>query len=71
MENLLGLVAAHEYYEKKINEVQCDTLRAYMARTGNPVSVKEFDAMQCEALNALEHRRDAVARAIDCLVDNL
>lgn len=71
MENLAGLVAAYGYYDKKIAEVECDTPRAYMARTGNPVNEKEFDAMQCEELNTLDRRKETVAKAIDRLVDRL
>lgn len=71
MENLAGLVAAYEYYDKKINEVECDTPREYMERTGNPVSEKEFDALQCEELNTLDRRKETVAKAIDRLVDRL
>lgn len=71
MENLAGLVAAFGYYGRRIAEVECDTLERYMARTGAPISARELDAYKCEALNALEHRRDTVARAIDRLVDRL
>ena len=58
MENLAGLVAAYGYYDKKIAEVECDTPKLYMERTGNPVSDAEFDAMKCAALNKLEHRKN-------------
>lgn len=71
MENLTGLVAAYKYYDKKISDVECDTVSQYMERTGNPVNEIEFDAMKCEALNDLEHRRDIVEKAIDNIVDKL
>lgn len=71
MENLAGLVAAYGYYDRKIAEVECDTLEQYMARTGAPISAREFDAYKCKALNAFEHRRNTVAEAIDGLVDSL
>lgn len=70
-ENLEGLVAAYEYYDKKIAEVECDTIELYMKRTGNPVNEIEFDALKCEALNDLEHHKNIVAKAIDNLVDKL
>lgn len=75
MENLAkyldGLVAVYGYYDKRIAEIECDTLERYIARTGAPISAKELDAFKCEALNALEHRKNTVARAIDHIVDRL
>lgn len=71
MEDLAGLVAAYGYYDRKIVEVECDTPRLYMERTGAPISEKEFDDIKCAALNDLERRRDTVAKAIDSLVDKL
>lgn len=71
MENLAGLVAAYGYYDRKIDEVECDTQRDYMARTGSPISEREFDAMQCKLLNDLDRRKGIVAKAIDRLVDRL
>lgn len=71
MENLAGLVAAYRYYDKMIAKIGCDTLERYMARTGAPISAKEFNAYICEILNNLEHRRDTVAEAIDRLIDSL
>lgn len=71
MEDLAGLVAAYGYYDRKIAEVECDTPRQYMERTGAPISDEEFDDIRCSALNDLERRRDTVAKAIDSLVDRL
>ena len=71
MENLAGLVAAFGYYDKKIAKIECDTLERYRARTGAPVSEKEFNAMVCDVLNDLERRRNILAKAIDGLVDRL
>ncbi len=71
MENLAGLVAAYEYYDRKIDEVECDTPRLYMERTGNPVSDVEFDSIRCTAINDLEHRKNTVAKAIDRVVDRI